>query len=58
MNWLVAEVDLYHGHTMNREVGQLINADVSPLAFQKASDVAKSFVCFGVVLGKEPRARS
>jgi hypothetical protein len=57
-DWLVVEVDLYHGYTMNRQVGQLINADIAPLACDKSHDIPKGLACFGIVLGQIPSAWS
>jgi hypothetical protein len=40
------------------QLRELIYADISPFVFHKTSNVAKGFMCLGIVLSKKPCARS
>lgn len=43
---------------MKAQLGQLVDADVPPLIFEKSGHKTESIVCLWVVFGQIPRARS
>ena len=45
-------------HAVKGQLRELIYADISPFVFHKTSNVAKGFMCLGIVLSKKPCARS